>query len=206
VTDAREDLSRGAYRVLGRPLNEAERAIFSNYLILLVKWQKSQRLIGSGKPAWIVENLFLDSLLFLKVLPASFRSLLDLGSGAGIPGIPIKIVRPEVRLVLVESRQRRASFLSSAVRDLGLLDTRVVGGRVEEHMDDLSSRFDAVVMRCAGDLERLMPTAAELVSPGGTVVAAGSPTPRPVSIGGEWVTVEGHSPGRTRRFLVYRRP
>ena len=204
MTGALEALSRGAAAILGRPLTTTELGQFYNYLTLLMKWQKSQRLIGSSKPEWIVENLLLDSLLFLRVLPSPLGSLLDLGSGAGIPGIPLKIVKPKVRLVLVESRQRRASFLSSAVRELALLDTRVVGGRVEEHMDELAGRFDAVVMRCVGDPERLLPTAAELVSSGGIVIAAGPPNARPLSLG-EWVTADGYSPGSSRRFLVYRR-
>ena len=204
MTGALEVLSRGAAAILGRPLTTTELGQFYNYLTLLIKWQTAQRLVGSSKPEWIVENLFLDSLLFLRVLPSPLGSLLDLGSGAGIPGIPLKIVRPQVRLVLVESRQRRSSFLSSAVRELALLDTRVVVGRVEQRLDELAGRFDAVVMRCVGNPERLLPTAAEIVSAGGVVVATGPPASRPLSMG-EWVTVDGYSPGRSRRFLVYRR-
>ncbi len=197
-------LRRGAEPVLGRPLHTLEQADFAKYLTLLVKWQTSQRLVGSGDPTWIAENILLDSLVFLRVLPTSIGSILDLGSGAGVPGITLKIVRPEMRMVLVESRRRRASFLLSAVRELGLLNTRVVAGRLEEHMDELTGRFDAVVMRCAGDPECLLPMAAAVLSPGGIVVAAGSPTPSPLPVG-EWITVAGHSPGRSRRFFVYRR-
>jgi len=102
-------LSRGARAILDRPLSERETSLFNNYMILLNKWQRTQRLAGSAEPGWVVENLLLDSLLFLHVLPPSLTSLLDLGSGAGIPGIPIKIVAPDVKLVLVESRRRRAS-------------------------------------------------------------------------------------------------
>jgi len=104
----------------------------------LLEWQRTHRLVGSSEPRWIVENLFLDSLLFLRVLPPGITTLLDLGSGAGIPGIPIKLVRPAIQLVLVESRRRRASFLSTAVRDLGLSGTRVVGGRAEDHLAELA--------------------------------------------------------------------
>lgn len=150
-----------------------------------------------------MEHLFLDSLLFLRVLPSSIRSLLDLGSGAGVPGIPIKIVRDDVTLVLVESRRRRASFLSTAVRELGISDARVVGGRIEDHQTELAGRFDAVVMRCAGDVVTLLPMAARLLSKTGIVVAAGPPRSTPISLG-EWLTVEGRVPGRPRRFLIYR--
>ncbi len=120
-----------------------------------------------------------------------------------MPGIPIKIVRDDVTLVLVESRRRRASFLSTAVRELRMLDARVIGGRVEDYLTELAGRFDAVVMRCAGDAVTMLPTAVKLVSKTGIVVAAGPPRPKPVPLG-EWLTVEGWVPGRSRRFLVHR--
>ena len=197
-------LSRGARAILDRPLSERETGQFDNYMILLNKWQRTQRLAGSAEPGWVVENLLLDSLLFLRVLPPSLTSLLDLGSGAGIPGIPIKIVAPGVKLVLVESRRRRASFLSTVVRELGLVETRVVAGRAEDFMGELAGRFDAVVMRCAGDTETLLPTAVRLVSPAGVVVASGPPKPKAAPMG-EWVTVEGGAHGGTRTFLVCRK-
>lgn len=201
---ALDALARGARAILDRPLTGPERDLFTNYLNLLRKWQKSQRLIGSAEPGWIVEKLFLDSLLFLRVLPARLGWLLDLGSGAGLPGIPIKIVRPEIQLVLLESRQRRASFLSNAVRELALERVSVVSGRAEEFAEELGERFDAVVMRCAGDVERLFPVAARFVMPGSLVVASGPPRQRPLSLG-EWVTVAAGEGGKTRRFAVYRR-
>ena len=201
---ALDALARGARTILDRPLTGPERDLFTNYLNLLRKWQKSQRLIGSAEPGWIVEKLFLDSLLFLRVLPARLGSLLDLGSGAGLPGIPIKIVRPEIQLVLLESRQRRASFLSNAVRELALERVSVVSGRAEEFAEELGERFDAVVMRCAGDVERLFPVAARFVMPGGLVVASGPPRQRSLSLG-EWVTVRAGEGGKTRRFAVYSR-
>lgn len=154
---------------------------------------------------WIVEHLFLDSLLFLRLLPPSATTVLDLGSGAGLPGLPIKIVKIEMDVTLVESRRRRASFLSSAVRELGLDRTRVVTGRVQDVLVDLEGHFDAVVMRCAGDVDELMPLGARLLAPHGLVVAAGPPRPRPLAIG-EWVTTPGWEPGKTRRFAVYRAP
>lgn len=197
-------LSRGSRALLGRPLTDTERDLFSKYINLLNKWQKSHRLIGSHDQAWIVENLILDSLLFLQVLPSSASSILDLGSGAGVPGIPIKIVRPDAKLIFVESRRRRASFLSSAVRELGLVDARVIAGRIEDFVDELAGTVDAVVMRCAGDGASLLPVTARLISGSGIVVASGPPNPRPIALG-EWVTVEDRARGRPRRFLVYRR-
>jgi len=197
-------LADGAHEILHRPLTRLELDRFTKYLELLLKWQKSQRLVGSTEPGWIVENLLLDSLLFLPVLPFPLRTLLDLGSGAGLPGIPLKIVLNEVQLVLVESRRKRVSFLASVIRELGLEHARVVGRRIEDAMDELEGGFDAVVMRCVGDPGDLLPVASRLVvRPGGVVVASGPPKPRPLPIG-DWVTVDAGRGRPVRRFAVFR--
>jgi len=203
VRRPQEALARGASSILGRALTSHELDRFSRYLDLLVKWQRSHRLIGSSDEMWIVEHLFLDSLLFLRLLPVAARTLVDIGSGAGMPGVPLKIVRSDVEVTLVESRRRRASFLSAVVRELGLAQTRVVADRIESRLTDLEGRFDAVVMRCAGDVGKMMPLAARLLAPGGVVIASGPPEPRPLALG-EWVVVPGLRPPSTRRFAVHR--
>lgn len=205
MTQPQERLAAGGAAILGRALTSRERDQFDRYLELLIKWQKAHRLVGSADPVWIVEHLFLDSLLFLRLLPSDTRALLDLGSGAGLPGLPIKIVRSEVELTLVESRRRRASFLSTAVRELALKGARVVPHRVEEKLEELEGRFDAVVMRCAGDPGYMIPIAERLVVPKGLVIGSGPPRARTLTHG-DWTTVRGVAPGTTRRFAIYRRP
>src|SRR5687768_17678994 len=113
-------LRRGAQEILGRSLAREQVDQFLKYLELLVKWQKVQRLVGSVEPQSIVDDLLLDSLLFVRVLPPGIRTLMDLGSGAGLPGLPLAIVLPETDITLVEARQKRSSFLSTAVRELHL--------------------------------------------------------------------------------------
>jgi 16S rRNA (guanine527-N7)-methyltransferase len=203
VSDPRALLTEGAARILGRPLTAAEADSFVKYLDLLRKWNKAQRLIGTDAPAWIVEHLFLDSLLFLLVLPPEVASIVDLGSGAGIPGIPLKIVRPALEVRLVESRGRRASFLSAAIRELGLRGIAVVHGRAEDHLAELRGRFDAVVMRCAGPAERVMGVAGEIVRPGGLIVSAAGPSV--ARYAGGVREVPGVKLGTTRRFVVQER-
>lgn len=200
-----DTLAAGARAILGRTLTEKEREAFNKYRMLLQKWHKVQRLVSSDDAAWIVEHVFLDGLLYLKVLPNDAVTILDLGSGAGVPGIPMSIVRPQVNLTLVESRQRRASFLSVAIRELGLTNTRIVSARIEEVVGELAGRFDAVVMRCAGKFETLARLAIQLVVPGGLVIASGPPKESPLRFG-EWVTVQGTSRNTSRRFAVYKRP
>ena len=131
------------------------------------------------------------------------KSLADLGSGAGLPGIPIKIVRPDVVVTLIESRERRASFLAAVVRELRLEQVRVMNARAEQAATEEPGSFGAVVVRCAGDLRHVMPVAAKLVAPGGVVVAAGPPATRPLPMG-TWCEVAGIREGHTRRFAVYR--
>jgi 16S rRNA (guanine527-N7)-methyltransferase len=203
VTSPLDALASGGASILGRPLHESELESFCKYLKLLQKWQKSQRLVGSSDAAWIVEKLFLDSLLFLKVLPRGMTSLADVGSGAGLPGLPIKIVKPELRVALIESRAKRASFLSAAVRELALDETQVIAGRAEDYARQQAHTFDVVVMRCAGDFEGLAGALAPLVRAGGTIVASGPPRSERLSLG-EWVEVAGSRPGPRRRFVVYR--
>ena len=200
---ALEVLAGGASPILGRSLTDQERGNFDKYLSILIKWQKAHRLVGSTDPMWIVEHLFLDSLLFLRLLPSSVRTLADVGSGAGLPGLPLKIVRAELEVVLIESRRRRATFLATAIREMKLSGIRVLEGRLENVAADLGKRLDAVVMRCAGDVESMIPAAATITTRDGIVIASGPPAPRQLSLG-EWVTVQGVTSGTTRRFAVYR--
>jgi 16S rRNA (guanine527-N7)-methyltransferase len=200
VTGVLEYLESKTQRVIGRPLMQAESANLYKYLNLLIKWQKSQRLIGSDKPMWIVDNVIVDSLLFRRALPMDIARLADVGSGAGIPGIPLAVVMADVAVTLIEARQKRASFLAAAIRELSLRNCRLLNDRVEDVREDIGARFDAVVMRCAGDPIELLPHLRALVVPGGVLVASGPPQRTKVQAG-DWLEVEG--PDGARRFWIY---
>jgi 16S rRNA (guanine527-N7)-methyltransferase len=198
-------LRRGAYAILERNLTDDEVESFRKYLELLRKWQSVHRLLGSSEIEWIVERILLDSLLFRRILPESARDIVDAGSGAGVPGIPLKIVDRELKLTLVESRQRRVSFLSTAVRELALTGIDVRGDRLEALVRPFAGCFDAVVARCAGDVGYLFGIGIYLVRPGGVVIASGPPKEHPLPAG-HWVTVPGIRAGQSRRFAVFKRP
>ena len=157
---------------LGRRLSGSEAELLRKYLDLLIKWQKTTRLIGSVEPSWVAENVFVHSFCFLEGLPEGTRGVADVGSGAGMPGLPIAIVRPDMEVTLIEAKQRRASFLSTVVRELGLGSVTVVGDRVESLPSSFEARFDAVVMRCAGSLSEVLDPARRLVRRGGVVVVS----------------------------------
>ena len=162
----------------------------AKYLALLVKWQRSQRLIGSSDPDWIVDHILLDSLLFTRVVPETTRSILDVGSGAGVPGVPLRIVLRQPTVTLLEARAKRVSFLSAVVRELELAKCEVIHGRLETLTAESGPRYDAVVMRCAGDPSAFYSAAVTLLTPGGLIAASGPPRRRPISRG-EWREVDG---------------
>jgi 16S rRNA (guanine527-N7)-methyltransferase len=169
---------------------------------VLVRWGRVARLVGRLDVEWIARELLLDSLLFLRVLPAASRWVMDLGAGAGIPGLPIKIVREDVHLTLVEARRRAASFLSAAIRELGLSAVDVRHARAEHLLPELAARYDAVVFRCVGELEDALALASRFLRAGGTAIASGPPLERPLSRG-RWVAITDPTRGhKTRRFAV----
>jgi 16S rRNA (guanine527-N7)-methyltransferase len=181
--DFPEVLSRGFNQILERPPSPAEVDAFSRYLRLLLQWNRDQSLTSYRRPADIVEKLFLDSLLFLRWVPPGRPRLLDLGAGAGIPGLPLKIVKPEITLTLVEARRRRASFLSAAVRELALDGVSVLAGRAEDLLEadpGLGAAFDVVVTRAAGPLPSILPLAMAFLRPGGRFIASGPPVGKPL--------------------------
>jgi 16S rRNA (guanine527-N7)-methyltransferase len=206
VRSPRETLGTVGPRILGREFTSAELDQLIKYLELLVKWQRVQRLTSSRDPDWITRHLILDSLLFLRVLPPRITggALLDFGSGAGIPGVPLAITLPETRVTLLESRQRRVSFLSEVIRELPLRNCRVEGQRAEAVDRSLEGVFDVAVIRCAGDPSKVVPLAMRFLADGGLVVVSGPPEGLPVAVG-TWVEVEGVDPGTRRRFLSVRK-
>jgi 16S rRNA (guanine527-N7)-methyltransferase len=179
VTGLPEPLFATPLPGLERPLTRPEGDQIDKYLKLLVKWQKSHRLIGSTDRTWMLGSIVLDSFAFLEPLPREARKIADVGSGAGIPGIPMAIVRPDLELTLIEIRQRRVSFLSTVVRELGLRNVDVAATRVEALAITRSEYFDAVVMRCAGSARSVLPHAFAILRETGVVVMAAKRDSRP---------------------------
>lgn len=181
---------------------------FSRYLCLLLRWNRTHSLTAYRDRGVILEKLFLDSLLFLRFLPPHIHRVLDLGSGAGIPGIPLKIVQPQYSLTLIEARRRRTSFLATVVRELGLEDVRVLTGRAEaliKQFPGLGGEFDAVLTRAAGSLDIIAPLALRFLKPGGRFLASGPPLWKfvglPVSPA-SWHIVTSPTSGSKRRLLL----
>ena len=130
------------------------------YLDLLVKWNARTNLTSIREPEQIVRRHFGESLFagqHLNSFEGKWQTLLDFGSGAGFPGIPMQLLRPELRVTLAESQNKKATFLREAVRTLGLA-TEVWGDRVEAMA--AGRQFDVVAMRAVDDMETALEAAA----------------------------------------------
>jgi 16S rRNA (guanine527-N7)-methyltransferase len=119
------------------------------YLKLILKWNARMNLTAVREPVQIVRRHFGESL-FLGAHVGTCKTLLDFGSGAGLPGLPVQLLRPDIRVTLAESQGKKAAFLREVVRDLGLC-SEVWSGRVESMPADQS--FDVVAMRAVEKME-----------------------------------------------------
>ena len=197
-------LGHGARAILGRDLTESEVGAFQAYFSLLRRWQAVHRMVGSTEPRWVVDHLLLDSLLFSSFLPSPDCQVLDFGSGAGIPGVPLGITHPDLQLTLLEPRRRRASFLSEVLRTLGWPNALVVPSRAEAALaerPELNGGFDVVMARCAGPLVTHVTEVRPFLRSNGRIVISGPP--RPIKTDeGTWCERQHPTLARARRFLV----
>jgi 16S rRNA (guanine527-N7)-methyltransferase len=143
-------------------LDPEQGASFRNYLELLLRWNARVNLTAIRDENGILARHFVESIACARVLPNGIGTLLDFGSGAGFPGIPIALCRPEIAVTLAESAGKKAAFLQEAVRVLGI-SAKVYSGRAES----LAAQFDCVVLRAVDKMELAVQAAARLVAPAG---------------------------------------
>jgi 16S rRNA (guanine527-N7)-methyltransferase len=139
----------------------------SIYLDLLLKWNARTNLTAIRDPREIVRRHFGESLFAARHLDFDTPTLLDFGSGAGFPGLPIALLRPDIQVTLAESQNKKATFLREAVRTLRL-STEVWPARVESMPAD--RRFHTVALRAVDNMEVTLPLAHARIAPGGRLV------------------------------------
>lgn len=151
-----------------RPADEQGR--FDAWLDLLAKWNRTYNLTAIRDRAQMVTHHVNDALAILPHLPQSDSlRVLDIGTGAGVPGIPIAIIRPRWQLVLLDSNHKKIAFVTQAVAELGLGNVTAVAARAEAWRSD--APFDVVVSRAFADLASFARIAARHVAPDGLIVA-----------------------------------
>jgi len=149
---------------LSQTLTPAQLQQVQTYLDLLLKWNARTNLTAIRTADEIVQRHFGESFFAAQQLDLDrVTTLIDLGSGAGFPGLPIKIAAPHLQVTLIESQNKKVAFLREVVRALHLQDVTVYSGRAE----DFSDRAQIVTMRAVEKFESILPIAAKLVEAGG---------------------------------------
>jgi 16S rRNA (guanine527-N7)-methyltransferase len=175
IMTPRELLQNGA-QVLGLVMTVEQINSMFIYLTELTKWNRKINLTAITDVQDIVIKHVLDSLSYIHgFTPAPGSRLLDMGSGAGFPALPIKIARPEISVTMVESTKKKASFLRHIIRVLKLTKIEVVDARTEALTGPLLAAFDVVTARAFADMKSTIAEGMPLLKPGGLMVLSRGP-------------------------------
>ena len=138
-------------------IDDTKLDMFEEYYKLLISWNDKINLTSVTKKDDVIIKHFTDSLALLNYLDISGKNIIDIGTGAGFPGIPLKIMCPSCNIVLLDSLNKRVSFLDKVINTLGLSGIHAVHGRAEELAFDIDyrERFDLAVSRAVADLRVL---------------------------------------------------
>jgi 16S rRNA (guanine527-N7)-methyltransferase len=161
------------------------------YLDLLLRWNARVNLTAVRDPEKIVTRHFGESLFAARVLlrggleDAAGSTLVDVGSGAGFPGVPMKLFAPQLKVTLIEANNKKAVFLREVLRSLGLERAQVFGGRAEQW----AKTADLVTLRAVEQFERALPVMAKLVTENGRLgllIGAGQVSTAQEVLGKQW--------------------
>lgn len=169
-----EQLLRDGLSALSAEVSIGQLDMFSRYSSLLTQWNEKMNLTAVTDSDGIAVKHFLDSVLPLYHVDFSgVKTIADIGTGAGFPGLPIKIMRTDMELTLVDSLNKRISFLNAVIDELGLEKVTCIHGRAEElgHKAELRGSFDAVVSRAVANMTVLCEYCLPFVKTGGMFVA-----------------------------------
>ncbi len=152
---------------LGLDLDAVARDRLLDYLALLVKWNRVYNLTAIHEPERMLTHHLLDSLAVLPHLEAD--RLLDVGSGGGLPGIPLAIARPALQVTLLEASHKKSAFLRQAALELGLTNVEIVQARVEDYRP--AHPYPSIISRALGDLAQFVRLTGHLLAENGLWLA-----------------------------------
>lgn len=169
----KEELLRVSAASMGVELNDTQVQQFIKYYEILVEWNSFMNLTGITEYEEVVQKHFVDSLALCKAMDVhSVSSLIDIGTGAGFPGIPLKIAYPHLKVTLLDSLQKRIKFLNEVVMQLGLEEVETIHGRAEDFAKPSMKResYDVCVSRAVANLASLSEYCLPYVNLGGYFV------------------------------------
>ncbi|MEO0115350.1 MAG: 16S rRNA (guanine(527)-N(7))-methyltransferase RsmG [candidate division WOR-3 bacterium] len=163
-----KNVSELGYRLTGEQLTN-----FQKYYQLILNWNQKINLISRQDTHRLLSYHFIDSLIVLNDIPKD-SAVCDVGSGAGLPGIPLKIIRDDITVYLIESIQKKAAFLRKVVDELDLKRTKVIAQRVELEIKNPNSEVvnncDIVLIRLLGKIRKVAPIVTPLLAPQGKII------------------------------------
>ncbi|MFZ3157381.1 MAG: 16S rRNA (guanine(527)-N(7))-methyltransferase RsmG [Smithella sp.] len=164
-------------RYLGLVLNEIQLAQFDTYRNELLQWNEKTNLISENSSQEIISRHFLDSLTAWQFIQKPNARMIDVGCGAGFPGIPLKIALPSLELYLLESNRKKVSFLKHIIRLLNISTAHVLHDRAENiiQTDSWKEKFDIVISRATFKLDRLLALSEFFLAPEGQLIALKGP-------------------------------
>lgn len=168
-----EDLLRNGAREFGLAVDSRQLEQFMKYKELLKEWNKKMNLTAIEEDSEIITKHFIDSLSILPYLTDDSKSLIDIGTGAGFPGIPVKIAFEKLKVTLFDSLEKRVKFLNEVIGTLGLEGINAVHGRAEDYgvRADYREKFDYAAARAVANLPVLLEYCLPFVKVGGAFIA-----------------------------------
>jgi 16S rRNA (guanine527-N7)-methyltransferase len=199
---ARQVLARA-----GVSVSPALAAAIARYVELLLKWNQRVNLTAITDPQEVLERHFAESMLAAAAVPIEKGRLADVGTGAGFPGLALRLLLPHLQVALIEPNLKKTVFLAEVCRELGLTGVEVLRRRFED-LDPAPLELDFVTSRAAGDYEAILFWSARAIRPGGVVVLwLGAEDAAQISAnpGFEW-RPQIPLPGSRERVLLVGRP
>ena len=168
-----EEIIELAALEIGIELSEGEIALFNRYYREILLWNEKISLVSIKSPTDIPIKHFIDSLTVAKLIEKDDAKLLDIGAGAGFPGIPLKIRIRSLKITLVDAYRKKTSFLKNVARKLDLTDTIIINERIEHLKEDKKQRgmYDVVISRATFNLSQYLVMGAPFLSEEGMLIA-----------------------------------
>ncbi len=177
-TQFKQHLKSGAQN-LNIPVSDEQIDLMARHAGELFLWNKKINLTAIKETSAVAEKHFLDCLAATFLLKGK-QTLLDVGSGGGFPGIPLKIMNPDLEVLLVDASRKKVNFLKHVIRVLGLKQIDAVHARVEDLANDITYKagFDTVISRAFSDLSEFVALAGPFLKPGACIHAMKGPQAR----------------------------